>query len=95
MTTHSLKTAVDVDLRAGGIDLSGTYGPGETELPDEVAELLTRQGHIGNGKPARGKQEKVSKVQPDDLPADPDDAPADPEETAPVASSSIDLEPKE
>lgn len=41
---YSLTDTVHVSLRADGADLSGTYGPGEVDLPRPVAELLIAQG---------------------------------------------------
>jgi len=41
---HNLENAVRVDLRRNGHTYSETYGPGITELPDPVAEILVAQG---------------------------------------------------
>jgi len=39
-----LTEAVHVDLRVNGEDFTGTYGPGEVELPEPVAQVLAEQG---------------------------------------------------
>ena len=57
--SYTLKTAVHVDLRADGEDLSGTYGPGVADLPAPVAALLVAQGHA---VPAEAKTSKISKT---------------------------------
>ena len=55
--SHTIKGTVQVDLRADGVDYSGTYGPGDAELPEPVAELLTAQGLA---TPAKGKSPKAT-----------------------------------
>lgn len=52
---HTLTVAVHVDLRVNGEDLSGDYGPGDVNLPEPVAALLTAQGLA---TPSKGKTSK-------------------------------------
>lgn len=54
--SHKIEGTVQVDLRADGIDHSGTYGPGDVELPEPVAELLVAQGLA---TPSKGKPSKA------------------------------------
>lgn len=39
-----LTEAVHVDLRVNGEDFTGTYGPGEVDLPEPVAQVLAEHG---------------------------------------------------
>ena len=49
----NISEKVHVDLTVNGVDLSGSYGPGPSEVPDEVGELLIAQGIAsGDGTPA-------------------------------------------
>ena len=61
--SHTIKGTVHVDMRAGGIDHSGTYGPGDVDLPGPVAELLEAQGlatPAKGGKPAKATDQDAA-----------------------------------
>lgn len=42
--SYTIKEAVFVDIRVNGEDLSKSYEPGTTELPEAVANVLVAQG---------------------------------------------------
>lgn len=52
VTNYNVPEPVAVDLRADGQTFTGTYGPGDTELPEPVAQLLQR---LGKASPAPTK----------------------------------------
>lgn len=51
--THTLKQAVTVDLRVDGETYADTYGPGNVDLPEPVAELLES---LGVAEPTKGSK---------------------------------------
>lgn len=44
MATYTIRESVHVDIRVNGEDLSGTYGPGDVNLPMPVADHLVALG---------------------------------------------------
>jgi hypothetical protein len=49
MAKITLNEAVYVSIQIDGEDLSGSYGPGDVEVHDTIATLLTNQGLVSDG----------------------------------------------
>lgn len=48
--SHHMSEAVHLNLTVGNTDFSGDYGPGDVDLPEPVAELLTAMGFASESK---------------------------------------------
>ena len=71
--THTLKQAVTVDIRVGDETYADTYGPGNVDLPEPVAELLVNLGLAEpskGGKPTKGGTETPAATGDADTPTD-------------------------
>lgn len=44
MATYTITESVHVDIRVNGEDFSGSYGPGDVDLPQPVADHLVAVG---------------------------------------------------
>jgi len=57
-----LSEAVHVDLRVNGEDFTGTYGPGEVELPEPVAQVLAEHGLLAEADGPEPEPEHVAEA---------------------------------
>lgn len=63
MAKITLNEAVYVSILIDGEDLSGSYGPGDVEVHDTLATLLTNQGLVTDGSKTSTKKVSTPPVE--------------------------------